>query len=277
MQNSRRLALAIAALLVASALLAPAVSRSLAQARLPAEPDMPMGWNFKNLSPEQQQRMLRFSAFVNKKVPEDYIKAENSVGYTTNAIAAGGPLYLAKCAKCHGDTGLGNGELAYSLNPSPALLAYLVQQPIAIDQYLLWTISEGGKQFGTAMPSFKTELTQDQIWQIRLSARRLSRGRRRGKTGRASSRQDRRPGSEAVSAKPARRAKANPLRDLPLAKVYQTIEPGPVVLLATAEGGRANVMAMSWHMMVDFEPPLIACIVRRGITASPLCARRANA
>jgi mono/diheme cytochrome c family protein len=166
MQNSRRLALAIAALLVASALLAPAVSRSLAQARLPAEPDMPMGWNFKNLSPEQQQRMLRFSAFVNKKVPEDYIKAENSVGYTTNAIAAGGPLYLAKCAKCHGDTGLGNGELAYSLNPSPALLAYLVQQPIAIDQYLLWSISEGGKQFGTAMPSFKTELTQDQIWQI---------------------------------------------------------------------------------------------------------------
>jgi hypothetical protein len=64
MQNSRRLALAIAALLVASALLAPAVSRSLAQARLPAEPDMPMGWNFKNLSPEQQQRMLRFSCPV---------------------------------------------------------------------------------------------------------------------------------------------------------------------------------------------------------------------
>jgi mono/diheme cytochrome c family protein len=166
MKMSRRLALAITALFIASVLLASAVSRSLAQARLPAEPDMPMGWNFKNLSPEQQQRMLRFSAFVNKRVPEDYLRAENSVGYTTNAISAGGPLYLAKCSKCHGDTGLGNGELAYSLNPSPALLAYLVQQPIAIDQYLLWTISEGGQQFGTAMPSFKTELTQDQIWQI---------------------------------------------------------------------------------------------------------------
>jgi mono/diheme cytochrome c family protein len=166
MKMSRRLALAITALFIASVLLASAVSRSLAQARLPAEPDMPMGWNFKNLSPEQQQRMLRFSAFVNKRVPEDYLRAENSVGYTTNAISAGGPLYLAKCSKCHGDTGLGNGELAYSLNPSPALLAYLVQQPIAIDQYLLWTISEGGQQFGTTMPSFKTELTQDQIWQI---------------------------------------------------------------------------------------------------------------
>jgi len=167
MHTSRCRMLGIAALLIAAALVAPAaVSRSLAQARMPAEPDMPMGWNFKNLSPEQQQRMLRFSAFVNKKVPEEYLTAENTVGYTTNAIAAGGPLYLAKCAKCHGDTGLGNGELAYSLNPSPALLAYLIQQPIAIDQYLLWTVSEGGKQFGTAMPSFKSELTQDQIWQI---------------------------------------------------------------------------------------------------------------
>jgi mono/diheme cytochrome c family protein len=130
------------------------------------EPGRPLGWNFKNLSPEQQQRMLRFSTFVNKGVPEDYLKAENTVGYTTKAIAAGGPLYVTHCAKCHGESGLGNGELAYVLTPSPALLAYTIQQPIAIDQYLLWSISEGGKQFDTAMPSFKNELTQEQIWQI---------------------------------------------------------------------------------------------------------------
>jgi flavin reductase (DIM6/NTAB) family NADH-FMN oxidoreductase RutF len=43
--------------------------------------------------------------------------------------------------------------------------------------------------------------------------------------------------------------------------VYQLLEPGPVVLLTTARGGRANVMTMSWHMMVEFEPPLIACVV----------------
>ncbi|MFS8037452.1 flavin reductase family protein [Xanthobacter sp. AM11] len=51
------------------------------------------------------------------------------------------------------------------------------------------------------------------------------------------------------------------MKDLPLAEVYQLIEPGPVVLLTTAQAGRANVMAMSWHMMVEFTPPLIACIV----------------
>ena len=51
------------------------------------------------------------------------------------------------------------------------------------------------------------------------------------------------------------------MKDLPLAKVYQLLEPGPVVLLTTARKGRANVMTMSWHMMVEFEPPLVACVV----------------
>ena len=51
------------------------------------------------------------------------------------------------------------------------------------------------------------------------------------------------------------------MKDLPLSKVYQLLEPGPVVLLTTAQKGRANVMAMSWHMMVEFEPPLVACVV----------------
>jgi mono/diheme cytochrome c family protein len=154
-----------AGLILAAALLA-AQSAPAQQGSEEWEPGRPLGWNFKNLSPEQQQRMLRFSTFVNKGVPEEYLRAENTVGYTTKAIAAGGPLYVAHCAKCHGATGLGNGELAYVLSPSPALLAYMIQQPIALDQYLLWTISEGGKQFDTAMPAFKTELSDEQIWQI---------------------------------------------------------------------------------------------------------------
>jgi len=39
------------------------------------------------------------------------------------------------------------------------------------------------------------------------------------------------------------------MKDLPLSKVYQLLEPGPVVLLTTARKGRANIMTMSWHMM----------------------------
>ena len=51
------------------------------------------------------------------------------------------------------------------------------------------------------------------------------------------------------------------MKSLPLSEAYQLLEPGPVVLLTTARKGRANVMTMSWHMMVEFEPPLVACIV----------------
>lgn len=51
------------------------------------------------------------------------------------------------------------------------------------------------------------------------------------------------------------------MKVLPLSEVYQLLEPGPVVLLATAHKARANIMTMSWHMMVDFEPPLVACVV----------------
>ena len=51
------------------------------------------------------------------------------------------------------------------------------------------------------------------------------------------------------------------MRKLPLGKVYQLLEPGPVVLLTTALRGRANVMTQSWHTMMEFEPPLVGCIV----------------
>jgi flavin reductase (DIM6/NTAB) family NADH-FMN oxidoreductase RutF len=49
-----------------------------------------------------------------------------------------------------------------------------------------------------------------------------------------------------------------------LSKVYGWLEAGPVVLLATAERGKANVMTMSWHTMLDFDPPLLACVVGEG-------------
>jgi flavin reductase (DIM6/NTAB) family NADH-FMN oxidoreductase RutF len=50
-------------------------------------------------------------------------------------------------------------------------------------------------------------------------------------------------------------------RALPLSRVYRLLEPGPVVLLTTAQKGRANVMTMSWHTMLEFEPPLVGCVV----------------
>ena len=47
---------------------------------------------------------------------------------------------------------------------------------------------------------------------------------------------------------------------LPLSKAFQLIEPGPVVLVTTAHKGKANIMTMTWHMVMDFTPQ-IGCII----------------
>jgi len=50
-------------------------------------------------------------------------------------------------------------------------------------------------------------------------------------------------------------------RAFALSKVYGLLETGPVVLLTTSHKGKDNVMTMSWHTMLEFEPPLIGCVV----------------
>jgi flavin reductase (DIM6/NTAB) family NADH-FMN oxidoreductase RutF len=50
-------------------------------------------------------------------------------------------------------------------------------------------------------------------------------------------------------------------KSFPLANVYRLIEPGPVVLVTTSHKGQANIMTMSWLTMIEFEPPLIACVI----------------
>jgi flavin reductase (DIM6/NTAB) family NADH-FMN oxidoreductase RutF len=50
-------------------------------------------------------------------------------------------------------------------------------------------------------------------------------------------------------------------KSLPLSRVYGLLEPGPVVLVTTARKARANIMTLSWHTMMEFEPPLVGCVI----------------
>lgn len=52
-----------------------------------------------------------------------------------------------------------------------------------------------------------------------------------------------------------------PKVSFPIDKVYGLLEPGPVVLVATAREGRTNIMTLSWHTMLEFEPPLVGCVI----------------
>ncbi len=42
----------------------------------------------------------------------------------------------------------------------------MIRRPISVDEYLLWTVSEGGKEFGSEMPAFKEQLSREEIWHI---------------------------------------------------------------------------------------------------------------
>lgn len=111
-------------------------------------------------------RMLRHTTFVHMGVPKDYEGAQSTVEKGPATIAKGAHLYAAQCARCHGANGMGNGDNAQALSPSPALLAYMIRRPISVDEYLLWTISDGGKQFESEMPAFRDTLSRDEIWAV---------------------------------------------------------------------------------------------------------------
>ncbi len=51
------------------------------------------------------------------------------------------------------------------------------------------------------------------------------------------------------------------MKDVSPAKAYRLLEAGPIVLVTTAQNGRANVMTLGFHMMVQHSPPLIGCIL----------------
>lgn len=51
------------------------------------------------------------------------------------------------------------------------------------------------------------------------------------------------------------------MRAYSLSQVYRLLEPGPVVLLTTAHRGKTNIMTQSWHTMMEFEPPLVGCVI----------------
>ena len=53
-------------------------------------------------------------------------------------------------------------------------------------------------------------------------------------------------------------------KPFPLSEVYGLLEPGPVVMITTSRKGRHNIMTQSWHTMIEFEPPLVACVISNG-------------
>ena len=50
-------------------------------------------------------------------------------------------------------------------------------------------------------------------------------------------------------------------RNVPVHKARRYIEPGPVVLISSHYKGQNNIMTCGWHIVLEFEPSLIACYI----------------
>ena len=111
-------------------------------------------WGPGRMPKGMQVLLLRHWTYVNHAVPEAYQNARSKFQGDSVAILEGGQLYNQHCTSCHGANGLGNGIAGKSFMPSPALLSYMIKQPISADEYLLWAIADGGVQFQTSMPAF---------------------------------------------------------------------------------------------------------------------------
>ena len=123
-------------------------------------------WELDPLAPLQRKRAARHRHFMDHGVPGEYRGLRNPYSTSQDIVQSGRVLYAAHCRDCHGNDGMGDGDKGLALNPSPALLAFIIQTPVAADEYLVWSISEGGALFGTGMPAFKDRLTAAQIWKI---------------------------------------------------------------------------------------------------------------
>jgi len=123
-------------------------------------------WGAGTMPPGMRARLLRHHTYMHYGVQAEYQGAKSTVRKDKPTLETGARLYAQRCASCHGKEGMGDGDAPRSLLPSPALLAFMIQRPISVDEYLLWSISEGGKQFDTPMPAFKDTLTREEIWQI---------------------------------------------------------------------------------------------------------------
>ncbi len=104
--------------------------------------------------------------------PAKYAEMRSDRWTNQDSIARGKKLFQANCELCHGADGRGTGPGAKGLAHAPAdLTNHFHMKPGDGDAYLFWRVSEGGlvepfKSMQSAMPAFKTVLSEDQRWDV---------------------------------------------------------------------------------------------------------------
>ena len=114
-------------------------------------------------------------------IPQAYVKLENPYRKAdpelrTKAIEEGIILYQKNCRPCHGTKAAGAGPMARGFRLKPANFRDPGTIATVVESYAFWRIKEGGiglppeaSPWDSSMPSWKDELTDDEIWKIILA------------------------------------------------------------------------------------------------------------
>jgi mono/diheme cytochrome c family protein len=102
-------------------------------------------------------------------------KLVNPVKSTPESIASGGKIFQAKCVRCHGPAGLGDGKDGAKLDPKPSNLSDASWNHGSTDGEIFTVIRDGTKANNKpAMPSFGSQLSAPELWNTVNYVRSLS-------------------------------------------------------------------------------------------------------
>lgn len=120
-----------------------------------------------------------------EELAQEYITAHGLTGTSLDeakalvrkkALIEGRGLYQANCRPCHGSKADGNGPMAVGFRLKPADFTDPGLIATVVEGYALWRIRDGGRglpkestSWDSAMPRWKDELSDDQIWKIILA------------------------------------------------------------------------------------------------------------
>ena len=157
--NVFRASLVIAVLLVLAGIIFPRPANpSQASSMMMGQRMMGQGMMMGSMARRRQAMMYG--------IPKPYRSARNPLTNSAETLEHGAQVYANNCAACHGTRGNGDGPAGTQLSPPPADLTWLSRSHMVGDQYVYWTVEEGGKPVGSAMPSFKGVLSERDAWAV---------------------------------------------------------------------------------------------------------------
>lgn len=99
----------------------------------------------------------------NLSIPSSASEARNPLAGRPEAREDGEDVFAAYCAVCHNDDGRGGGAIGPNLNPRvPDLTSARTQE--MTDGEIYYVIEHGVRW--TGMPSWKRELSEEEMWQL---------------------------------------------------------------------------------------------------------------